>query len=53
MPHAPDCQLCVSTMLLKKTRQVLRVPGNQGYSTHSIAEWVCPDCDYFEEAEGD
>ena len=26
---------------------------NPSDTTHSTAEWVCPDCDYFEEAEGD
>jgi transposase-like protein len=52
MPDAPDCPLCGSTMRLKETQQVVRVPGNPSDTTRSTAEWVCPDCDYFEEAEG-
>ena len=52
--HArPDCPLCGSTMRLKETQQVVRVPGNPSDTTRNTAEWVCPDCDYFEEAEGD
>ena len=36
-----------------ESQQVVRVPGNPSDTTRSTAEWVCPDCDYFEEAEGD
>ena len=53
MPDAPECPLCGSTMRLKETQQVVRVPGNASDTTRGTAEWVCPDCDYFEEAEGD
>jgi hypothetical protein len=40
-------------MSLRLGEQVVRVPGNPSVTTHKTAEWVCPDCDYFEEAEGD
>jgi hypothetical protein len=40
-------------MLLKVGHPVVRVPGNPDDTTRRTAEWVCPDCDYFEEAEGD
>jgi hypothetical protein len=40
-------------MRLKLGQNVVRVPGNPDDTTRSTAEWVCPDCDYFEEAEGD
>ena len=53
MPDARECPLCGCTMRLKQAQHVVRVPGNPKDTTRSTAEWVCPDCDYFEEAEGD
>jgi hypothetical protein len=38
-------------MQLKTTTTVTRIPGNSRDTTQSSAEWVCSDCDYFEEAE--
>ena len=45
--------MCGSTMRLRETETVLQVPGNPKTTTHTTREWVCPDCDYFEEADGD
>ena len=58
MPDTPEgptreCPLCGDTMRLKVTETVLHVPGNPHDTTKASREWVCPDCDYFEEAEGD
>ena len=39
-------------MRLKTTDTVARIPGNPQDTIQSSTEWVCPDCDYFEEAEG-
>jgi ssDNA-binding Zn-finger/Zn-ribbon topoisomerase 1 len=46
-----ECPLCGGTMQLKTTETVVRVLGNPKGTTRSDTEWVCPDCDYFEEAE--
>jgi C4-type Zn-finger protein len=46
-----ECPLCGGTMRLKTTETVVRVPGNPRNTKRSITEWVCPDCDYFEEVE--
>ena len=43
--------MCGGTMTVKKNQTVMRVPGNPGATTKTEWEWVCPDCDYFEEAE--
>ena len=51
MPETQDCPLCGGTMQLRTTISVARIPGNPRDTTHSSAEWVCPDCDYYEEAE--
>jgi hypothetical protein len=50
MPESHDCPLCGSSMRLT---EIVRVPGNPKDTIRITAEWVCPDCDYFEEAEGD
>jgi hypothetical protein len=38
-------------MKMRESKTVTRVPGNPNANTCSTWEWVCPDCDYFEEAE--
>jgi hypothetical protein len=45
--------MCGAAMRLKRMVQVVHVPGNPKDSTRSTAEWICPECDYFEEAEGE
>jgi hypothetical protein len=30
---------------------LVRVPGNPQVTRRNSAEWICPDCDYFEEAD--
>lgn len=39
-------------MQLRETQSVVQIPGNPNATTHASREWVCPDCDYFEEVEG-
>jgi hypothetical protein len=43
--------MCGETMRLKDSTVQVRVPGNPAATTRTIREWVCPECDYFEEAE--
>jgi C4-type Zn-finger protein len=52
-PVAPtrECPLCGGIMRLKTTETVVRVPHNPRTVTRSTSEWVCPDCDYFEEVD--
>ncbi len=40
-------------MRLRHLETVVQVPGNPSATTQTTYEWVCPDCDYFEEAEED
>ena len=36
----------------RHTREVSeRVPGSTETHTRRVIEWMCPECDYFEEAE--
>jgi rubredoxin len=46
-----ECPMCGGTMKVRQNQSVVRVPGNPGATTRISREWVCPDCDYFEDAE--
>ncbi len=51
MAHVKDCPLCGETMQIKERDTIVYIPGDPGGRPQTIREWVCPDCDYFEEAE--
>ncbi len=51
MPEQKECPLCGEAMNLKDTEVVTQVPGNPEPSRRVSREWVCPECDYFEEVE--
>jgi ssDNA-binding Zn-finger/Zn-ribbon topoisomerase 1 len=51
MPAKKECPLCDGTMRLRESQTTVQVPGNPSTTTRTTREWVCPDCDYFEEAE--
>ena len=54
MPVSRECPLCGGSMKLHENKTIVRVPGNPKATTRISREWLCPDCDYFEEAdEGD
>jgi len=38
-------------MRLRHTESVSQVPGNPKTTTRNTTEWICSDCDYFEEAD--
>jgi transposase len=48
-----ECPLCGATMYLKETETVSQIPGNPKPTTRSHREWICSDCDNFEEADDD
>ena len=47
-----ECPLCGETMRLT-TREIQSTgPGPAGREqVRQLREWICPECDYFEEAE--
>jgi len=51
MAEQRECPLCGGTMRLKRTAGTVQVPGNPQPSPRTTIEWVCPDCDYFEEVD--
>jgi ssDNA-binding Zn-finger/Zn-ribbon topoisomerase 1 len=52
MADTRECPLCGGTMQLKQTT-LPPVPGYSQTTPKKTLEWVCPDCDYFEEADGE
>jgi rubredoxin len=53
MPETRECPLCGGNMHLKIVKAVAHIPGRPEAPTRTTGEWICPDCDYFEEAEGE
>ena len=48
---AKECPMCGEPMKLRDREVTDRVPGSTQIRTAKFCEWVCPECDYFEEAE--
>ena len=47
-----ECPQCGETMRLSTREVQTTVPGPAGQANvRQIREWICPECDYFEEAE--
>jgi hypothetical protein len=45
--------MCGEFMRLVERTQVDRIPGTSQVTTRKMMEWVCPECDYFEEKVSD
>ena len=46
-----ECPMCGETMRLSVREIQERMPGAGAPTTRVAREWLCPECDYFEEAE--
>jgi acetone carboxylase gamma subunit len=46
-----ECPMCGEMMQLRETETTDRVPGTSRTKTTRSREWICPECDYFEEVE--
>jgi predicted RNA-binding Zn-ribbon protein involved in translation (DUF1610 family) len=46
-----ECPMCGETMTLRERETIDRVPGTSQTKATKYREWVCPECDYFEEVE--
>jgi C4-type Zn-finger protein len=53
MEPTKECPLCGERMRLKKHEEIGLIPGTSEAKVMKVTEWVCPDCDYFEEIEED
>jgi C4-type Zn-finger protein len=45
-----ECPLCGELMAVKERQTSTQIPGNPHPTTFTVREWVCRDCEYFEEA---
>jgi hypothetical protein len=43
--------MCDGNMVLRETVAVVHVPGHPEETERRTREWVCSDCEYFEDAE--
>ncbi len=43
--------MCGETMRLETKERTERLPGGGALKTRTVREWICQECDYFEEAE--
>jgi acetone carboxylase gamma subunit len=46
-----ECPMCGEFMKLVIRQTVARLPGTQQEVKAEVREWICPECDFFEEAE--
>ena len=44
--------MCAESMRLEPVEQISRIAGTTQTSMRHALEWRCPDCDYFEEVDG-
>jgi len=50
-PTGKECSLCGATMRLHEYEKVDIIPGMSEVKKRKMSEWVCPDCDNFEEVD--
>ncbi|HJU74735.1 MAG TPA: hypothetical protein VJ717_13395 [Gemmatimonadaceae bacterium] len=43
--------MCAETMRLVTHQATDQIPGHAQTAVRVVREWICPECDYFEEAE--
>jgi len=48
-----ECPLCGEAMRLEERERVALIPGTSQTVRRKVAEWTCPECDYFEELSDD
>jgi C4-type Zn-finger protein len=50
MATVRECPLCGGTMQLSEMKSTTPIPGASKPTVQTSREWICPECDYFEEA---
>ena len=46
-----ECPMCGEPMSRKDREQVVQIPGTHESVRRKVSEWICRECDYFEEVE--
>jgi YgiT-type zinc finger domain-containing protein len=47
-----ECPMCGELMRLVTRERTDTIPGTRQTVKREAREWICPECDYFEEVEG-
>ena len=50
-PETKECPLCGEKMRRKDMELVVYIPGMSEPKRRRVSEWVCPECENFEEIE--
>lgn len=50
-PAMKECPMCGETMKLSVREVKDGAPGGGQRATRTVKEWICPECDYFEDSE--
>jgi rubredoxin len=45
-----ECPMCGEGMRRQEREQVIRIPGTTEVKKQIVHEWICMECDHFEEA---
>jgi hypothetical protein len=53
MAESKECPMCTEFMRLHQRDTVTLLPGTSESRTTTSSEWICPECDYFEESDED
>ncbi|HVG86217.1 MAG TPA: hypothetical protein VM820_16940 [Vicinamibacterales bacterium] len=53
MEGGKECPMCGEFMRLVTRQHSEHVPGLPAPVEHVVNEWICPECDYFEDADDD
>jgi YgiT-type zinc finger domain-containing protein len=48
-----ECPMCGESMVLTTRSEAPRIPGTTEIHITETREWLCQECDYFEEADDD
>ena len=51
MPNR-ECPMCGEAMTLVQRQLSDSIPGTEEVKATAVTEWTCPECEYFEEADG-
>jgi C4-type Zn-finger protein len=46
-----ECPMCGEAMQRKDREQVVRIPATRETVRRQVSEWICRECDYFEEVD--
>jgi C4-type Zn-finger protein len=44
-----ECPMCNELMRMRLAERVDRIPGTPQIVKREYKEWICPECDYFED----